>query len=902
VQDDVRKVLKRGERPHLIRVVAGGRVSTPLREKWEAIGTRRGVPIEIWAAAEFEERLRHDCESLLFRFHEGIPFPDTPDQLLALARDADSAADAIRTMHARGTLSEAPILLNHVTTAAPGSQSIPVVALDREQASTHPSRAPTNVPNTVPRPVVSIAQQDALAIVATSPFSVDETQLTECFPNIAWAKQLRGLERARHLVREENEKLRVPQRVVRALFVENEAARKPFEERWIDALKAHDGDPTAALAIALLYSRHHRLEEAVALLVQHAATIDSAEIAGVYLSSLEPILESGAKRLSARARLELLNAVGMLLVDVGRYDEALARFRQLERSGTGSDKGWASTQSFINRGVALTKAGRTADAEAAYESAIRWARRTRDKFVLGRALTNLATTVLPRDYVRASRLLTDGIEAKMSAGDQAGLVSSFLTRGNLAASQDNFGEAEHWYNICVIAAHETNERYVLSLALSNLGKTYLETNRPCKAVTSFKAARRLAADEGMRDALEIATRGLAVAFLKGRRWRDAEATFSELLESSPPDPVAALNDLGVVQAAQGKLVDAQRTYRRGLKAADDAGDESGRASIEINLAASLRDQGQLERAFALLSQSAVAADRRRSYRTGAELWRAAADLLQLTAATDARIPVALSHAERDLSKVGDRSESALVVRMNRYCWLRDEGDTRAALKAVIDIVGFAADIGAANALARGLDELGCTLQRLGEFEQAEAAHRRSLRLAKRIHESEMMETASNNLGLLLLQLGRSKRALSVFRSAREAAACRGSIETASVLAGNEALALISTGSASRALALLRQWQRRAGKARLWFERFFLQQTEAKALRQQGRIHDAARTYSMAFSEVRRQSLDGLEPAVREFAALVVEMANSRPTPKPEIQRLERQVRRLQVRAARDDSE
>lgn len=240
--------------------------------------------------------------------------------------------------------------------------------------------------------------------------------------------------------------------------------------------------------------------------------------------------------------------------------------------------------------------------------------------------------------------------------------------------------------------------------------------------------------------------------------------------------------------------------------------------------------------------------------------------------------------------------------MNRYCWLRDEGDARAALEAVIDIVEFAADTGAANALVRGLDELGCTLQRLGEFEQAEVAHRKSLRLAKRIHESEMVETSSNNLGLLLLQLGHLKRALSVFRPAREAAARRGSIETASILAGNEALALISMGYASRALALLRQWQRRAGEAHLWFERFFLQQTEAKALRQQGRIHEAARIYSRAFSAVRRQSLDGLEPAVREFAALVAEIANSRPTPNPKLQRLERQVRRLQVRTARDDSE
>lgn len=80
--------------PDLVRVVTGSKVSAELRDKIKAHARTKGIQrCDVWSGTEFEEFLRRDCESLLRRFAEGIPFPDASEDLKMLARGMRAADD-----------------------------------------------------------------------------------------------------------------------------------------------------------------------------------------------------------------------------------------------------------------------------------------------------------------------------------------------------------------------------------------------------------------------------------------------------------------------------------------------------------------------------------------------------------------------------------------------------------------------------------------------------------------------------------------------------------------------------------------------------------------------------------------------------------------------------------------
>ena len=73
-------------KPSLFRIVCRSTVSADMRDRLKKHAEGLGVATcDIWAGADFEERLRRDAEALLKRFFEGVPFPDAVDELAAFA-------------------------------------------------------------------------------------------------------------------------------------------------------------------------------------------------------------------------------------------------------------------------------------------------------------------------------------------------------------------------------------------------------------------------------------------------------------------------------------------------------------------------------------------------------------------------------------------------------------------------------------------------------------------------------------------------------------------------------------------------------------------------------------------------------------------------------------------------
>ncbi|AXC15994.1 hypothetical protein ACPOL_6784 (plasmid) [Acidisarcina polymorpha] len=90
ISDDLSKVLRAPNGvPKRFRIVARETVSALKRDKIKAYVHASGVMhCDIWSGSEFEEFLRYRAESLLKRFMNGEPFPDSEPELAAFALDS----------------------------------------------------------------------------------------------------------------------------------------------------------------------------------------------------------------------------------------------------------------------------------------------------------------------------------------------------------------------------------------------------------------------------------------------------------------------------------------------------------------------------------------------------------------------------------------------------------------------------------------------------------------------------------------------------------------------------------------------------------------------------------------------------------------------------------------------
>lgn len=87
VKKDLDNALKSMPRlPAKIRVVSGHAVPVKVRDEAKKYAATKGIHnCELWSGTEFEEFIRNQAESLLYRFTQGDAFPDTANDLLLFA-------------------------------------------------------------------------------------------------------------------------------------------------------------------------------------------------------------------------------------------------------------------------------------------------------------------------------------------------------------------------------------------------------------------------------------------------------------------------------------------------------------------------------------------------------------------------------------------------------------------------------------------------------------------------------------------------------------------------------------------------------------------------------------------------------------------------------------------------
>lgn len=166
---------------------------------------------------------------------------------------------------------------------------------------------------------------------------------------------------------------------------------------------------------------------------------------------------------------EALNNLGGALVGLGRYDEALARYRGAITVFHQAENRRAEAESSANLAISLTALKRYDEALTAYQDALAVLRLIGDQHAAGAALNNLGITLRAlRRYDEAHAAYQDAVAIFREAGDRQNLAMSLGNLGNILRSLGRSADAAGIYQEAVGIFRETGDQAREEVALECL--------------------------------------------------------------------------------------------------------------------------------------------------------------------------------------------------------------------------------------------------------------------------------------------------------------------------------------------------------------------------------------------------------------------------------------------------
>ncbi len=687
--------------------------------------------------------------------------------------------------------------------------------LQEPQAKSKTQKAGTQ--RTLPLPH---KERVALGIVATSPIPPALKWLEDLFPGRDWPSHVTSLLEKDLLCWGEHQHLEVPESVRERVLGTTEV-RSRFDNAWIDALEPYQNHPDVAAFLAVKYLRRDRFADAVMVLVDSAYAVEPGSANDLICSVLRPVLESleleDLEGLSTHDVTRAYNALGMSLSRKGDQEQALDWFEKLRSHSRSAGDKWGIGQSYINAGVTLFRSGDNAEATNRYEKAEKHAREHGDDQLLSRALHNLASLKAETDPERALDLLGESQDLKEKIGDAPGLLASKMTQGIIAVNTGNLNAAEDYFRETVGKADDLDRRYLKALALSNLGSTLVDKDRPSDAISNYSDARALSEEEDLRYPLRLALKGEALARIETGDYEQAESLFSKLAEleeeaGHDQEAAIALHDQGACLIEIGQVESARQCFRRSLSNArtEELSEWVYRAQRSHSLSYR-QDNPQL--VASKLAKAAQSESDRENHNIAGRLWLSAAveaDRQQKgVQASDAASASPAEYFRRGVEALreAENLDSLTEAYEQMYDLYRRRGDFHKALEVLGEARREIPD-GRSEAPAFE-DERGFCLQHLGRFDEAEDAHAKSLELSRKQDDARGMEISLNNLGELYRKTGRPEKAVESYQESERLASDRGDEEARLSVAHNRALALNDLGSSEEAGTLMDQIKQEA---------------------------------------------------------------------------------------------
>jgi tetratricopeptide (TPR) repeat protein len=388
------------------------------------------------------------------------------------------------------------------------------------------------------------------------------------------------------------------------------AAAKRYHQIIADWLAQNENVRSEEEYAAMMASH---LEQAGCLTRSAFTYIDAAQLARSHFAA-KRAHEYCAKGLEllrdddARRRIDALHNHGDVLLSLGRTDEALAAFHEMQGLAYRFNlkaKGGAAhnrigrlyrdtgvleeAQGHLETGLALFQAAKDergvaashddlgklswlrGDYDAALEqlrTALKMRRQIGDRRSIAVSLNNIGLVWMDHgDPTRAKEALQASLEIRREIGDPLGVIASLNDLGRLARDQDDLDQALAYFQQAHEAANEIGERNRGAVVLINIGETEQLRGNSEGAIVTLRKARDLCEELGDRLHLAGAERALAKAYLEAGELGPAKESIKRAVElfgavRSRAHLAIALRTLGEVTGAgawgeghRGKAVD-----------------------------------------------------------------------------------------------------------------------------------------------------------------------------------------------------------------------------------------------------------------------------------------------------------------------------------------------------------
>lgn len=416
----------------------------------------------------------------------------------------------------------------------------------------------------------------------------------------------------------------------------------------------------------------------------------------------------------------------------------------------------------VAQGERLQARARFAEARAAYEEALGWAREVGDRAWEGRTLLALGLLHHPLgEYEQARERHLESLAIGRELGDRIMEMSAVMNLGLVHQYLGDHPAALECFKQYLAFAEEVGEPQYLGAVYANLGVHHQETGEYAQAAEYMERQLALSRRIGNQD------------------W--------ELI---------ALQNLGALCESTGNLPRAREYMEQTLDLSRRRGDSVVEAAALVNLGVLHVSLGHLEFAESLLEQGRDLASR-----IGHLQWEAnATNSLGLVQGLLGKLEAALENLERyqELTiATGDRSGQARALG-NLGFLLRRMGEPRRALEYSLEQLRIARALGIRAVGLDALGHVGTSLWQLGELLGARERFEEQLSLARDLESMPHVLMGLGNLGALYQELGDHVRARELLLESLALSRDLGYAGSEARVQGNLALVLTSLGEYSEA--------------------------------------------------------------------------------------------------------
>ncbi len=304
----------------------------------------------------------------------------------------------------------------------------------------------------------------------------------------------------------------------------------------------------------------------------------------------------------ASGELESLGARGLVLLALGRYDDAGDAIEEALAfaEALGDAAGIARAQA--NLGVLALRRGRYEEALERLERHLSLVRDAQDRTMEGKTLSNLATVhrILGR-YEEARALCAQHLELAQGIGDRHGEGTALWGLGVVAFARGRYDEAQQLYERRQSLSREIGDALGVAMCSAELGNVAVVQGRYADARGFLEASLAQATAMGSTSLGVAALASLGILDYYEGRFADArmrqEKTLALMREMGDRGREAGvIGTLGSIDHAEGRLRDALERQSRRRALSKDAGDRTGEALGCVGLGAVLRDLGRTREA------------------------------------------------------------------------------------------------------------------------------------------------------------------------------------------------------------------------------------------------------------------------------------------------------------------